>query len=86
MAWQMVKARPIERNAVRVSLVSIEWLSSVLDERMRPPQAFLDALFEVDTGHGWAGVSLDDWIMIDDRGYPYPVAAEEFDVRWEVIE
>jgi len=44
----------------------------------------IDGPFETETSEGRV-LCLDGWLCIDARGYPYPVAADEFAIIYEAV-
>lgn len=35
---------------------------------------------------GWVVASPGEWIIIDEKGYPYPCDPDVFEERWEVVD
>ena len=47
---------------------------------------YIDEPFSVDTAEGTVSLPKGGWLALDSRGYPYPIAREEFDETYERIE
>lgn len=62
---------PLDEQALR------QYRKKVLTSAVRMP-----ADFTVRTSEGWLHCE-DGWLCLDARGYPYPVAADEFSLIYE---
>lgn len=46
----------------------------------------LDQYLTVRTQNGWVVVQPNDWVIVDEQGYPYPCHPVTFEDRWEVVD